>query len=74
MAKTTQKIINIGSSKGITIPAKELNRLNLTTGDSVDITIRPSKDSGANSDAKILASAKQTLQEYKQDFDNLEQR
>ncbi len=42
---TTQKIIKIGSSRGVTIPAKQLQELQLSDGDKVRVTIeavRPS--------------------------------
>jgi len=37
---TTQKIIKIGSSQGVTIPAKDLRALGLDAGDKVQITIK----------------------------------
>ncbi len=36
---TTRSIIDIGTSKGITLPAKELKRLGLDAGDEVKVTI-----------------------------------
>ena len=42
---TTQKIIKIGTSRGITIPAKELARLGIKTGDEVEVNIESSKKS-----------------------------
>lgn len=36
---TTQKIIQIGSSKGTTLPAKQLKELGVDVGDEVRITI-----------------------------------
>jgi len=38
---TTQKIIKIGTSRGVTIPAKELRKLQTNTGDEVRVTIEP---------------------------------
>lgn len=36
---TVQKIIKIGSSKGVTLPAKQLKQLGVEAGDEVRITI-----------------------------------
>jgi antitoxin component of MazEF toxin-antitoxin module len=38
---TTQKIIKIGTSRGVTLPAKELKRLGVDVGDDVKITLEP---------------------------------
>lgn len=38
---TTQKVIKIGTSRGVTIPAKDLRALNVSEGDQVKITIEP---------------------------------
>jgi antitoxin component of MazEF toxin-antitoxin module len=39
----TQKIIQIGSSAGVTIPKKQLADLGLAIGDEVNIEIRPTQ-------------------------------
>ena len=36
---TTQKIIKIGSSKGVTLPAKQLKQLGVDVDDEVRITV-----------------------------------
>lgn len=36
---TTQKIIKIGTSRGVTIPAKQLQELQINEGDEVKITV-----------------------------------
>jgi antitoxin component of MazEF toxin-antitoxin module len=69
---TTQKIIKIGSSKGATLPAKELKNLGVDVGDEVEITVR--KRTGNASDAEVLKAARSILERYKQDFSNLAQR
>lgn len=40
---TTQKIIKIGTSRGVTIPAKDLKSLHISDGDEVRITVEPIK-------------------------------
>jgi len=69
---TTQKIIKIGSSKGATLPAKELKNLGVDVGDEVEITVR--KKTGNASDAEVLKAARSILERYKQDFSNLAKR
>lgn len=73
MIHSTQKIIRIGSSGGVTIPAKELKRQNIKFGDEVEVTIKP-LSAGDNEDQKVIDAAKSILNEYKQDFVNLAKR
>lgn len=69
---TTQKIINIGSSKGVTIPAKDLKMAGIQPGDQVDISVR--KHQTSTSDSEVLSTAKDILKRYKKDFKNLANR
>ena len=65
-----QKIIQIGSSAGVTIPKKQLDDLGLAVGDEIDIEIRPTK-------AKLRAFADELdkfMDLYDQDLKNLAQR
>ena len=73
MIKTTQKIITIGSSSGVTLPAKELKRQGLKVGDEVDITIRK-RPTVTTEDSEVIAAARKILKSYHQDFKNLSQR
>ena len=73
MIQSVQKIIKIGSSGGVTIPAKELARQNIAIGDEVEIIVRPLRDKNAD-DQKVLKAAKKVLADYKQDFKNLAER
>lgn len=70
---TTQKIIKIGTSRGATIPAKELKNLGVDVGDEVELTVRK-KNTGNASDAEVLKAARSILERYHQDFSNLAQR
>jgi antitoxin component of MazEF toxin-antitoxin module len=38
--KTTLKVINIGNSRGVVIPSHILEKLNITTGDLVELDIK----------------------------------
>ncbi len=70
MIQSIQKIIKIGSSGGVTIPAKELKRQNINFGDEVEVIVRP-LHSTSNEDRQVLTVAKQVIDDYKQDFENL---
>jgi antitoxin component of MazEF toxin-antitoxin module len=73
MIQSIQKVIKIGSSGGVTIPAKELKRQNIAFGDEVEVTVRP-LHSTVNADKKAITAAKKILTDYKKDFDNLSKR
>ncbi len=73
MIHSTQKIIRIGSSGGVTIPAKELKRQNIGFGDEVEVTIKPIR-TASHEDQKVINAARSILSEYKQDFANLAKR
>lgn len=73
MIQSIQKIIKIGSSGGVTIPAKELKRQNIAFGDEVEVIVRP-LHAISGEDKKVLAAAKKLLNDYKKDFQNLANR
>jgi antitoxin component of MazEF toxin-antitoxin module len=67
---TIQKIIKIGSSKGVTLPAKDLKRLGVDVGDEVELVVR--KQSSTDSGAVAVATA--LIERYEDDFKNLANR
>lgn len=73
MIQSIQKVIKIGSSGGVTIPAKELKRQNIAFGDEVEVIVRPLHSTNSE-DQKVIAAAKSILANYKQDFENLSKR
>lgn len=73
MIQSIQKVIKIGSSGGVTIPAKELKRQNISYGDEVEVIVRP-LHSVNSEDKRVLEAAQKILSDYKQDFQNLAQR
>jgi antitoxin component of MazEF toxin-antitoxin module len=74
MIHSTQKVIRIGSSGGITIPAKEMKRQNIQFGDDVEVTIRLAKKDLSADDQQVIATAKAILSKYQQAFTNLAKR
>ncbi len=73
MIKSIQKVIRIGSSGGVTIPAKEMKRQNIKFGDEVKITIEPVGTKKVE-DQDLIRAARNILKEYKEDFQNLAKR
>jgi len=73
MIQSIQKVIKIGSSGGVTIPAKELKRQNIAYGDEVEVIVRPLHTVNSE-DKEVLEAAQKILSNYKQDFQNLAQR
>lgn len=73
MIQSIQKIIKIGTSGGVTIPAKELKRQNIAFGDEVEVIVRPLHKVNAE-DQKVIEAAKAILKDYKKDFENLAKR
>jgi len=69
---TTQKIIQIGSSKGVILPAKELKKLDLAADQEVEITVRSPRDQASNDE--VMKAATSLLDRYHQDFKNLAER
>lgn len=74
MIKSIQKIVGIGSSDGVTLPAKELKRANIKRGDEVEVTVRALNKTDTSDDQAVIDAAKKILQDYRQDFENLAQR
>lgn len=69
---TTQKVIKIGTSHGVTIPAKQLKELGVGAGDELEIVARRKVATASSEDVTKLAS--DLLDRYKQDFHNLANR
>jgi antitoxin component of MazEF toxin-antitoxin module len=66
---TTQKVIKIGDSAGVTIPARELKRAGIKTGDEIKISFEPVvpvQDEVLNEYAAFKAQYGETLQNLSQ--------
>lgn len=68
----TQPVIKIGTSKGVTIPAKALKAAGIKEGDQVDIIVK--KHVASDADQEVLRVARDILDRYNEDFKNLSQR
>jgi antitoxin component of MazEF toxin-antitoxin module len=49
---TTQKVIKIGTSRGVTLPAKELRRLGVEEGDELCVTVKSVKKQSVDQEYK----------------------
>ena len=74
MITSIQKIVGIGSSDGVTLPAKALKRAHLKRGDEVEVTVRLLRPVTGSDDQAVISAAKKILRDYRQDFQNLAQR
>lgn len=72
--KSSQKVIKIGSSAGVTIPAKDLRHSGVTVGDTINFSFTKVKSAGSAENEAVIDAAKKILKDYKQDFDNLAKR
>jgi putative addiction module antidote len=77
MIQSTQKIIKIGSSAGVTIPAKLLKQEGIKIGDEVEVEITPinqrsHKKNAADKD--IDALTRRFIKKYEQALKNLADR
>ena len=69
---TIQKVVKIGSSRGVTLPARDLRALGIRDGDEIEVTVR--KRSEAADDNQVLKTANSLLRRYKEDFSQLAKR
>ena len=70
---TTQKIIKIGDSAGVTIPAKELKRAGLKPGDEIDISFSVARKS-VDHTTEVVALTQQLIARHQKALDSLSQR
>ena len=74
MIHSIQKIIKVGSSAAITLPAKDLKHENLAIGQDVEVFVRSVPKHQTASDQSVLETAQKILDAYRQDFENLAKR
>ena len=66
---TVQKLIEIGSSRGVTLPAKDLKALRVKDGEELEVIVR--KKNAKASDTEAVSVANDLLRRYKTDFTQL---
>ncbi len=73
MIQSIQKVIKIGSSGGVTIPAKEMKRQNIKFGDEVKITIVPTNVINGDN-VELVKLTQKLIKRHEQALKNLSQR
>ncbi len=69
MIETTQKIIRIGSSEGVTLPKKELDQLGVKRGDLVKLKVEPATTPNRQED--LMREYQEFVKIYGQTLKNL---
>lgn len=69
---STQKVIKIGSSKGVVLPAKELERLGIDVGSQLKITAEPVAKT--DKQAELMSEYDEFVAQYGQTLKNLKDR
>ena len=72
MIKSIQKIIKVGTSAAVTIPAKEMKRQNFNYGDEVKITVESIKDNVPHE--KVMEEYSHFVKQYGKTLKNLSKR
>ncbi|MFV0484862.1 MAG: hypothetical protein ACK5MU_01360 [Candidatus Saccharimonadales bacterium] len=71
---TTQQIIKIGSSAGVTIPAKQLKQLGGAVGDKVRISFEKVEETPNDDTVAFVALTQKLLKRHEQALKNLADR
>jgi antitoxin component of MazEF toxin-antitoxin module len=74
MIEGNYKVIKIGSSRGVTIPAKDLKNQGITVGDEIKLRWEPVKKKSHNQHDKLMKEYSQFVSEYGQALKNLADR
>jgi death-on-curing protein len=73
MIRSTQKVIKVGSSGAVTIPAKEMKRLGITYGDELNVTFEPI-EKASSENVQLVALTQRLIERHKVALKNLSQR
>ena len=71
--KSIQKVIKVGTSAGVTIPAKDFAHLGLKVGDNVEVTFKKVETPEAHTE-EVVAITQQLIKRHKKALKNLSQR
>lgn len=73
MIESIQKVIKVGSSAGVTIPAKQLKDLQLEVGDEVKVTIEPIQQP-TSEQVELVTLTQKLIKRHENALKNLSQR
>lgn len=73
--KTIQRLIKIGSSQGVTLPAKDLQHLGLKPGDPLQLTYGPApKQEEEAHSVEVVELTQKLIKRHQKALENLSQR
>jgi len=70
---TTKKVIKIGSSAGVTIPAEDLKRMGVTFGDELKVSFEPA-DTPDKHTVEVVEMTQKLIKRHKKALISLNQR
>ncbi len=75
MIESIQKVIKIGSSAAVTLPAKDVKRLGIQYGDEIKIAYEPVSKTAPNPEkVELVALTQKLIKRHQKALDNLSQR
>jgi antitoxin component of MazEF toxin-antitoxin module len=72
--QATQKIIKVGSSGAVTIPAKDMKKMGITYGDEINISYEPAQSKPDQHTLEVVEITQKLIKRHKQALKNLSQR
>jgi len=73
MIHSIQKVIKVGSSGAVTIPAKEMKRLGITYGDELKVSFEP-VDTPPADKVELVTLTQKLIKRHQKALDDLSQR
>jgi antitoxin component of MazEF toxin-antitoxin module len=71
---TTQKIIKVGSSGAVTIPAKVMKQFGAVYGDNIEVEFRPVVQMPSDDKVELVTLTQKLIKRHEQALKNLSQR
>lgn len=71
---TTQKVIRVGSSGAVTVPAKIMKQLGATYGDQIEVAFRAAPKQVDANKVELVALTQKLIRRHEQALKNLSQR
>ena len=71
---STQKIIKVGTSSMVTVPAKEMRHMGLGNGDNVKVTYEATETAPDKHTLQVVDLTQKLIKRHKQALKNLSQR
>ena len=75
MIKSIQKVIKVGSSAAVTIPAKDVKRLGISYGDEIKVSFEVTKKADTDPEkVELIKVTQRLIERHKKALKNLSQR